>query len=105
MTLDDLAKAADIALTVEMEKAEGGLLFDTMSFVRTILTTIEQAGYKIVPVEATEEMTEANVNDGFGPVNIAGPYHAYGSEFYLNLPQLERIYTAMISASPKIGEE
>lgn len=73
---------------------------------------LDAAGFAIVPKEPSEEIIDANCDDGFGPVNVAGPYvpHVLHQDvqmnrFYLNIPQLERMYRAMVSVAARSLKE
>ena len=91
LTLDDLARAACGAQGWAPEEPSG----TDCSIARAILTTIHEAGYRIVPVEATAEMAEAGKirqritenNQSLGRDGIA-----------------KSIWQAMLSASPKIKD-
>lgn len=63
------------------------------AMTRALLTTIEKAGYKVVPVEATDEMLRNGAASQNDFTSKPGPY-----------PRTQAVWSAMLSSSPKIGE-
>jgi len=60
---------------------------------RAVLTAIEQAGYVVVPKEATEEMLIDGAAAHRDFLSQKGPY-----------PRSRAVYRAMIQSAPKIGD-
>ena len=89
LTLDDLARAACGAQGWAPEEPSG----TDFSIARAILTTIHQAGYRIVPVEATEAMRVAGIKVPIDPNNEIT---------WLIADEARRVWQAMLNAAPQI---
>lgn len=88
LKLDDLVSAADASL-----QDEDWLVLDSAieNAVRAILTTIKEAGWTIVPVEADENMIQARID-------------AYPSELRVRDYDTQ-VWRSMIAAAPVIEGE
>ena len=99
LKLDDLARAMweenlqiiPDGLCEPWDDETDALRNDWRSFARAILTTIHQAGFRIVPVEADEKMIVAGISERHG---TAAPTWMSQSA--------KDIWQAMLNAAPKI---
>lgn len=116
LTLSVLAEALKQALIDEggdafMDKTDSTDNFridgsvDLNVVMRALLTTIEKAGYKVVPVEPTEEMLRAVVPWPLHWKRDGHDYAAMRAAVEADRMECASQWTLMLSSSPKIGEE
>lgn len=108
---DTIPEAVVEAMAKEFEgvAAQYSVPPDSIADMKRALKAAEQAGWKLVPVEATEEMTHLGQTNGEDAFNEAqpdkNPWRGCGC------PECDAashrvfgaVYRAMIAASPKVG--
>lgn len=85
-----------VAVSLDNALYKGGFLVQNDGEARQIakvaISAIEAAGWRVVPVEPTEEM-------------IRHGQHMSTAARYFSPPELTELYAGMLSAAPRIGEK